>query len=211
MQFVCITRPSDGSPRRVPCLTPKLEASTASTVGATRTGRCGRRGGVPYKGRASRPCSEHCINTALTHTGCSLRAKPRRINENEMGKNETAGTFAAGSNLDRFRPTSRWAEFVQHVRSSRPYLVLLTTRAPPLKIKNLKARRRSRTEQTARIAPHNILCAANRNQVLAPQELENRLAPRAPRRLGQPCLNLVRRLRPAGGGCCGAGCGATVM
>ena len=26
------------SPRRVPCLTPKLEASTASTVGATRTG-----------------------------------------------------------------------------------------------------------------------------------------------------------------------------
>ena len=105
------------SPRRVPCLTPKLEASTASTVGATQTG------------------------------GAVSRCR----------------------------------------------------------------RRRSRTEQTARIAPHNILCAANRNQIHAPQELENRLAPRAPRRLGQPGLNLVRRLRPAGGGCCGAGCGATVM
>ena len=34
-----------------------------------------------------------------------------------------AGTFAAGSNLDQFRRTSRSAEFVEHIRTSRPSLL----------------------------------------------------------------------------------------
>ena len=34
-----------------------------------------------------------------------------------------AGTFAAGSNLDEFRRTSRSAEFVEHIRTSRPSLL----------------------------------------------------------------------------------------